>query len=108
MADKTITFYVDKPPIDTGSEFAHYYYAHTSTLNAIEAGVIEIHTSSLVDLSFDLLDRGYRIFVVKNNIKKEFYPGMDVASGRAIRREHNVMKILIGGGFEKDFICGDA
>lgn len=108
MIDKSITFYVDKPPIDTGSDFANYYYAHTSTRRAIDDNIWEIHTSSLVDLSFELLDRGYRIFVVKNNMKKEFYPGMPVASGRAIRKEHNVMKLLIGGAFDADFICGDA
>ena len=101
---KTITFYVDRPPIYEGTKDALYYYAHTSTQHAIEESIPEIHTSSLVDLSFSLLDKGYKIFVVKNGIKKEFYPGMDNCHNKDIRREHNVMKLLISGFFDNDFV----
>lgn len=99
----SITFYVDKVPIDEGGEFSHYLYCHNSTRKAIEAKLPDIHTTSLVDLSFELIDDGYDIFVVKNGTKIQFYPGMDCCSGKDIRAGHNLMKLIVGGHFDKDF-----
>ena len=99
----SITFYVDKVPIDEGEEFAHYFYCHETTRKAIDAKLPDIHTTSLVDLGFDLIDKGYDIFVVKNGTKLHCYPGMATLSCKNIRYGHNLMKLVVGGTFDDDF-----
>jgi hypothetical protein len=104
MEDKfSITFYVDKVPIDEGSDHSRYFYCHSATKKGIDANLSDIHTTSLVDLSFELIDKGYDIFVVKNGRTLHCYPGMNSVGNKDIRYGHNLMKLVVGGYFDKDF-----
>ena len=102
--NRTITFYVDRVPKYQGDEFAYYCYCYEDTVKAIRARIPEIHTTSLACLSFELIDLyGYEIFVIRNGVKLHCYPGMDCYSGKDIRKEHNLMRLMLGGAFDKDF-----
>ena len=66
---------------------------YDSTELAIDAGIEEIHTTSLASITFDLIDLDYRIFLHRNNKVLECKPGME-GTEKEIRREHNIFKLI--------------
>ena len=101
---KSITFYVDRMPLYEGVEYSSFYITHEDTLNALLQEQIDIHTTSLIDLWFaDLLNKGYKIYVVKNGVKLEFYPGMPNSGNKDIRPTHDIRRLIISGFFDEDF-----
>ena len=102
MVDKSITFYVDRMPLYKGDEYSSFYITHEDTLNALLQEQIDIHTTSLIDLWFaDLLNKGYKIYVVKNGVKLEFYPGMPNNGNKDIRPTHDIRRLIISGFLTK-------
>ena len=75
-------------------------YSYLDTEEAIKCGCKRIRTYDLLHLSFDLLKRGYRIYLVKDAKVLEVYPGMDNFSNKDIRFGHNLRRLLLGGFFD--------
>jgi len=75
-------------------------YSYLDTEEAIKCGCKRIRTYDLLHLSFDLLERGYRIYLVKDAKVLEVYPGMDNFSNKDIRFGHNLRRLLLGGFFD--------
>ena len=75
-------------------------YSYFDTEEAIKCGCKRIRTYDLLHLSFDLLERGYRIYLVKDAKVLEVYPGMDNFSNKDIRFGHNLRRLLLGGFFD--------
>lgn len=91
-------------PLYQGNEYSTFYVSHKDTLNALLQEQIDIHTTSLIDLWFaDLLNKGYKIYVVKNGVKLEFYPGMPNKGNKNIREAHDIRRLIIAGVFDEDF-----
>lgn len=102
---KTFTLYLDYKSFIDQFDYVDCYKTYDETEYAINTGEEDIKTTSLASLTFDLLKLGYRIFVVRNGIKKEFYPGMKSKStDKDIRYQHNIMKLIRGHLFDKDFV----
>lgn len=75
-------------------------YSFDGTLEAIERGDEEIRTNSIANISFDLIDKGYDIYL---HTSKEIYKielGMHTKSGKELRKEHNLLKLVIAGVFD--------
>lgn len=95
--NKEIHFYMDA---------SYPFYAdqvcmnYDDTRSSIERGYEVIHTTSLVNLSFDLLDLGYRIFVHRRGKSLECKLGSMEGTYKEIRRPHNILKMLIAGVFD--------
>lgn len=101
---KTFTLYLDYKSFTDQFEYVECHKTYDETEQAIDAGDEDIKTTSLASLTFDLITLGYQIFVVRNGIKKEFYPGMDSKStNKDIRFQHNIMKLIRAHVFDKDF-----
>lgn len=64
-----------------------------------------IRTTSMVDLSFDLLDEGWydKIFLHENGKILEMYPGMITPGGKEIRKHHNIQKLWMAGVWDDYF-----
>lgn len=91
-------------PLYKGDEYSSFYITHEDTLNALLQEQIDIHTTSLIDLWFaDLLNKGYKIYVVKNGVTLEFYPGMPNKGNKDIRPEHDIRRLIVTGFFDEDF-----
>lgn len=75
-------------------------YSYLDTEEAIKCGCKRIRTYDLLHLSFDLLELGYRIYLVKDAKVLEVYPGMDNFSNKDIRFGHNLRRLLLGGFFD--------
>lgn len=102
---KTFTLYLDYKSLDDQCDYLQCIKTYDETERAIDDGEEDIKTTSLASLTFDLLTLGYRIFIVRNGIKKEFYPGMDSKStNKDIRFQHNIMKLIRAHVFDNDFI----
>lgn len=74
-------------------------YSYLDTEEAIKCGSKRIRTYDLLHLSFDLLELGYRIYLVKDGSCLEVYPGMYNHSNKDIRFAHNLRRLLLGGFF---------
>ena len=99
-----ITFYLDKVPENLKDSVLTTY---CETCEAIHSGIDDIHTTSLANMSFDLIDCGYDIFAVKNGKKIHFYPGMDNKANKDIRKGHNLQRLIVSGFFNDDFECNE-
>ncbi len=76
------------------------YNDYCSAKSAIESNLPIIHTSSMANLSFDLLDAGYEIYLMSRYNKPiHIVPGMAV-SDKELRRSHNILKMFIAGCFD--------
>jgi len=96
-----ITFYMDYYPDDKTipASIRHGYY---ETLNEIESGTEEIHTTQLVLLSTRLWSKGYRTFVRDTDGEIfEIRPGDNERTKRELREGHNICKMLLSGEFTK-------
>lgn len=95
---KEIHFYLDFIPYDIMIALSSY----DVTKDFINKGVEQIHTTSIANISFDLLDLGYKIFLHKNNKVLECKPGMN-GTEKDIRKGHNILRLIIGGHFDNYF-----
>lgn len=77
---------------------------HTQTKFAIKRDLCNIHTTDLAQCSFDLLNLGYEIFLRKKGKTIKLYPGMSTAGNKDICKYHNLVKLILGGYFDGDFI----
>lgn len=78
-------------------------FTFDGTKDIIERGLDKIYTTQLSLLSFDLLNKGYKIFVHRNWKCLEFRPYMDYSGSKEIRFAHNIEKLVRCGYFDKDF-----
>ena len=99
-----INFYLDKVPENLKDSVLTTY---CETCESIHSGIDNIYTTSLANMSFDLMDCGYDIFGVKNGKKIHFYPGMDNVAGKDIRKGHNLQRLIVSGFFNDDFECNE-
>ena len=97
--EKEIHFYKDYP---YSHDIFMLYTTHNGTKWAINNNVREIHTTSLSNISFDLLDHNYRIYLHENNRVLECKPGMD-GTEKDIRKAHNIFRIIVAGVFDNYF-----
>ena len=98
---KEIHFYLDTLFMSCAEQH-EIYTTYDDTEKAIDEGVIEIHTTSLASITFDLLDLGYKIFLHRNNKVLECKPGMD-GTEKDIRYEHNIFRIIRAKVFDDYF-----
>lgn len=92
IKDKEIHFYCEWEGIVST-------YSYQGTLDEINRSKKIIRTTSLANLSFDLIDKGYNIYLHKNDKVFKLKPGM-VLNGKKIRKEHNLLKMLLAGCFD--------
>ena len=112
---KELDDYMNRKPDLEGKTRKIYFYAdeeypegtihaYDSVSKAIyDSDQAEIHTTDLAHLSFGLIDIGFDIYVVRNGITLQFYPGMDCCVGKDIRYGHNILRLFMGGLFNDDF-----
>ena len=98
---KEIHFYLDVSFMSCAEQH-EIYTTYDDTEKAIDEEVTEIHTTSFASITFDLLDLGYRIFLHRNNKVLECKPGMD-GTERDVRREHNILRMIMGHAFDDYF-----
>lgn len=81
-----------------------FLYSHNDTIKAIEQGVSVIHTFAISALDFShLLDLGYVIKLHENNKWFEIKEGNVEGTDKEIRKQHDIRRIWIGGGFKNYF-----
>ena len=100
--DMEIHFYKDYPEHGV----AGVYVTHNQTKNAIKRKERVIHTTSLTNLHFDLLDDGYRIYLHENGKMLECKVGMD-GTEKDVRREHDIRRLVIAEVFQDYFYGND-
>ena len=83
------------------------YYAYDETEDAINNKEDIIHTTSIANISFDLLDLGYRIFVHRNGRVLECKLGSMDGTEKEIRKAHNILKLIMGHVFDRYFETGE-
>lgn len=67
---------------------------------AIDCKINEIHTSSMANFSFDLLDKGYEIYLVsRKNHAIRIEPNMSGLE-KELRTVHNILKMFLAGAFD--------
>lgn len=95
---KEIHFYLDAP-----YDPARTFHTYDGTNDAIKKGREIIHTTSIANISFDLLDLGYRIFVHRNGRALECKLGSMDGTEKEIRKAHNLLKFIMGHVFDEYF-----
>jgi hypothetical protein len=98
---KEIHFYMDFP-----FDPVHTFKTYDGTKYAIEKGREIINTTSIANISFDLLDLGYRIFVHRNGRVLECKLGSMDGTEKEIRRGHNLLRLILGHTFDEYFEKG--
>jgi hypothetical protein len=98
---KEIHFY-----LDNFSHLDHIFYTYDSTEEAIKQGRDRINTTSLANITFDLLDMDYRIFVHRNGRVLECKLGSMDGTEKEIRKAHNLLKLIMGHVFDEYFEKG--
>ena len=84
----------------------HTFKTYDGTNWAIERGKDIIHTTSIANISLDLLDLGYRIFVHRNGRVLECKLGSMDGTEKEIRKAHNILKLIMGHVFDRYFETG--
>ena len=82
------------------------YHAYDETDDAINNNEKIIHTTSIANISFDLLDFEYRIFVHRNGRVLECKLGSMDGTEKEIRKAHNILKLIMGHVFDRYFETG--
>lgn len=98
--DKYIYFFLNTIEFDINDPGACITY--NGTKKAIDEDWWCIYTTSLVNLSFDLLDKGYKIYLSMNGKDLELKPGMK-ESDIEIKKEDNILEIVLSGRFNDYF-----
>ncbi len=109
---KKIIFFVDIPHgvfegecVSTYAETEHYLQWFIKNTNP-NVELRYMFTASMAHLSFDLLDYGFEIYVVKDEKVLQLKPGMDNVHNKDIKKTHNILKLFISGFFDEDFKNG--
>ena len=79
-----------------------FCYSYEDTEIAINNRLDNIVTYSLVNISFDLINMGYEIYVVNKDVCKHMYPGMPIKCEKEIRFGHNIRKLIVAGALDED------
>ena len=98
---KEIHFHLDAP-----YDPARTFHTYDGTKGAIEKGREIINTTSIANISFGLLDLGYRIFVHRNGRILECKLGSMDGTEKEIRRGHNLLRLILGHTFDEYFRTG--
>ena len=112
--NKTINFFLEQEAFDPQdlnnfeglkrdeNGYMKYRVCHTykDTLQALVDDIDNIFTTSLINLSFDLIGEGYDIYLITKNKRIKCCPGMDNDTNKDIRIGHNIRKLLIGGALD--------
>lgn len=97
---KEIHFYKDM----ISCEVNKLCHTHNSTIDAIEHDEPIIHTFAISALDFSyLLDKGYTIVLHENGKSGVCHEGTTCLTDKYIRKEHDIRRIWIGGGFNAYF-----
>lgn len=99
---KEIHFYMDSP-----YDPARTFHTYDGTNDAIKKGREIIHTTSIANISLDLLDLGYRIFVHRNGRVLECKLGSMDGTEKEIRKPHNILRMIMGHVFDRYFETGE-
>lgn len=99
MSLKEIHFYKSL----TSNIMDNIHITHNSTMSAIKNNESLIKTTAITALNFDLLKKGYRIFLHENGKVGELTLGENVFTDKFLREGHNVAKLWIGGLFSMYF-----
>ena len=107
---KQIYFHVDDFHVDEWSMSilfpdSAFFVAKSfeETWMLIKGGANVIHTTDISQLSFDLIDMGYEIYLCYRDKKLKIEPGMKMEHcEKEIRRGHNIRRIFLGGVFDED------
>lgn len=107
----TINFFVDKIETDPNelqkrnglkydkeTEYMKYRICNTfkETEEALQDHIDNIFTTSLINLSFDLIEFGYDIYIESENVRIQLTPGMSIDNDKELRYGHNLRRILLG------------
>lgn len=98
-SEKEIHFHKDYPI----NGMRGLYVTHNQTKDAIKRKEHIIHTTSLTNLSFDLLDDGYRIYLHENGKVLECKLGSMEGTNKEIRRAHNILRLVVAEVFYNYF-----
>lgn len=102
---KQIYFHVDEGSMPIVFPDSEFFVAKSfeETYKLIDKRLDNIHTTDMSQLSFDLLDMGYEIFLRYKGKKLKVEPGMKMEHcEKEIRRGHNIRKLFLGGVFDAD------
>lgn len=72
---------------------------YDSTEDAIKNGIDKIATYSMVHFSFDLLDKGYDIYLLNDGNIVKITPHMSEID-KDIKRTHNIRNLFLAGVFD--------
>lgn len=101
--NKEIHFYADIHSIESNNiPMLKCYYDYVSTSEQIEKRVTIIHTTSMANFNFDLLEYGYKIFLHKNKKMVEIKPSMSEID-KELRVGYNILKLFLGHVFDHIF-----
>lgn len=97
---KEIHFYKDI----LGCKIDKIYHTHNSTVDAIERDEPMIHTFAISALDFaHLIDKDYTIVLHENDLWGVCHEGTTCLTDKELRKEHDIRRIWIGGGFNGYF-----
>lgn len=73
---------------------------YIATKDAIDTNYSDIHTASMANFSFDLLDKEYEIYLVsRQNHATKIAPSMPEID-KELRPAHNILKMFLAGVFD--------
>lgn len=114
---KKIIFFVDLPRSVHAEECALTYADAETALqwfiesidepNSLAKYVKYTFTASMAHLSFDWLEYGFEIYVVKDEKVLQLKPGMDNVHNKDIKKANNILKLFMSGFFDEDFKNGE-
>lgn len=101
---KEIHFYKDLVGVTLEDYFDLFHYTHNATVKSINYEICKIDTTALSALDFSLLlDKGYKIYLHENGKCAELKEGVTELTDKELRKEHDIRRIWIGGGFDNYF-----
>lgn len=101
---KEIHFYKDLVGVALEDYFDLFHYTHNATVKSINNDICRINTTAISALDFSLLlDKGYKIYLHENGKCAELKEGVTELTDKELRKEHDIRRIWIGGGFDNYF-----
>lgn len=99
---KEIYFLVDgliQCNLDNCLEGCKICTTYDSTEDAIKNGIAKIATYSMAHFTFDLLDKGYNIYLVNDGNFVKITPHMSEID-KDLKKAHNIRKLFLAGVFD--------